>query len=186
MTAGGTGGMTAGGTGGMTAAGTGGMTASGTGGMTAGGTGGMTAGGTGGMTAFMMGTVDDTAAATIESYGTGMVSGTATFTQNDGNVTVMVELADCEDGVHPVHIHQGTSCQDDDTQGGHWDMTRGEGIPSVMCTGGTGTAMLMRADTDTTLAWSVGGDASSDVIGHVFVVHNEDKTRIGCGPIVAQ
>jgi hypothetical protein len=65
-------------------------------------------------------------------------------------------------------------------------MTRGEGIPSVMCSGGTGTAMLMRPPTDATLAWSVGGDASSDVIGHVFVVHNEDKSRIGCGPIVAQ
>jgi hypothetical protein len=154
------------------------------------GTGGMMGGGTGGMPAFetfMAGTTGDMAVATIEKIDPNMISGTATFTQNDGNTSVMVELADCADGMHPVHIHQGTSCDTTDTQMGHWDMMRGEGIANVMCTGGTGTTMFMRPNTDP-LPWSVGGDKSSDVIGHVFVVHNMDdmKTRIGCGPIVAK
>jgi Cu-Zn family superoxide dismutase len=128
------------------------------------------------------------AVATIAPFDMGMVTGTATFTQSGTDVTVVVSLSNCPDGMHGVHIHQGTSCADATMQGGHWDMTRGEGIPAVMCANGTGTAMLTRNAMDPTLAWSVGGAAATNVIGHAFVVHNpgDPAPRIGCGLIAAK
>jgi Cu/Zn superoxide dismutase len=177
----GTGGV-AGGTGGV-AAGTGGIgtggVAAGTGGIGTGGTGtgGMGTGGVGGMA---------TATATIAGFGTGTVTGTAKFTQTGADVTVVVTLANCPDGAHGVHIHQGTSCTDATMQGAHWDMTRGEGIPDVMCTGMTGTSMVTRKADMPALAWTVGGAAATNVIGHAFVVHDTSAMpppRIGCGLI---
>jgi Cu/Zn superoxide dismutase len=132
--------------------------------------------------------VAGSAVATIAPFGMGTVTGTVMFTQTATDVTAVVSLSNCPDGPHGVHIHQGTSCADPTMQGGHWDMTRGEGIPDVMCSAGTGTSMVTRAATDPMLAWSIGGNALTNVIGHVFVVHNpgDPAPRIGCGPIVAQ
>ena len=127
-----------------------------------------------------------TAVANLTGFMGGTVTGTATFTQAANGVTVVVALQNCPDGAHGVHIHQGTSCESADTQGGHWDMTRGEGIPDVMCTGGMGTSTLTRPATDPTLAWNVGGDAATNVIGHAFVVHGDMGVRIGCGIISMQ
>ena len=132
------------------------------------------------------------ATATIAGFEAGTVTGTAVFTQTGTDVTVVVTLMNCPDGPHGVHIHEGTSCADATMQGAHWGPTRGEGIPSVMCTGMTGTAMLTRAATDPTLAWSVGGDAATNVVGHAFVVHDPAPAtpamapapRIGCGVIM--
>jgi Cu/Zn superoxide dismutase len=145
------------------------------------GTGGM---GTGGATAGSGATMP-TAVATIAGFMGGTVTGTATFVQNGTSVTVTVSLMNCPDGPHPVHIHQGTSCMDATMQGAHWDTTRGEGIPDVMCTGMTGTSTVTRMATDPMLAWSVGGAAATNVVGHAFVVHNpgDPAPRIGCGLI---
>jgi len=180
----GTGGIAAG-TGGI-AAGTGGI-AAGTGGVAA-GTGGMGTGGmgTGGVGTGGTGAGGMTATATIAGFGTGTVTGTAKFTQTGTDVTVVVTLANCPDGLHGVHIHQGTSCADATMQGAHWDMTRGEGIPDVMCTGMAGTSMVTRKADMPALAWTVGGAAATNVIGHAFVVHDTSATpppRIGCGLI---
>jgi Cu-Zn family superoxide dismutase len=150
----------------------------------AGGAGGAIAGsgGAGGAGASM------TAVATIAPFGTGTVTGTVTFTQSGTDVTVVVSLQNCPDGMHGVHVHQGTSCLDANTQGGHWDMTRGEGIPDVICSGGAGTAMHTRVAADPTLAWSIGGAPATNLVGHVFVVHDPGDLapRIGCGAIAAQ
>jgi hypothetical protein len=64
-------------------------------------------------------------------------------------------------------------------------LLRGEGIPEIVCKGTTGTSMLSRANTDPKLAWSVGGDMTTNVVGHVVVVHDPvAKTpRIACGKI---
>jgi hypothetical protein len=64
-------------------------------------------------------------------------------------------------------------------------LLRGEGIPEIACKGTTGTTMLSRANTDPKLAWSVGGDTTTNVVGHVVVVHDPvAKTpRIACGKI---
>jgi len=130
-----------------------------------------------------------TAVATIAGFEGGTVTGSATFTQTGTDVTINVSLSNCPDGPHGVHIHQGTSCADAMMQGAHWDMTRGEGIPDVMCTGMAGTATVTRSATDPTLAWSIGGAAATNVVGHAFVVHspgNPTPPRIGCGLIAMQ
>jgi hypothetical protein len=47
--------------------------------------------------------------------------------------------------------------------------------------------MLTRATTDPALGWTVGGDATTNVVGHAFVAHDPDvpmmPPRIGCGVI---
>ncbi|MEO8552652.1 MAG: superoxide dismutase family protein [Kofleriaceae bacterium] len=128
------------------------------------------------------------AEAAITGFMGGTVTGTAMFTQSGTDVTVTITLDGCTAGKsYPVHIHTGPACTDMASQGGHWDMTRGEGIPLIACTGTQGTSTLTRPATDTTLAWSIGGETTTDVIGHLVVVHDADvpATRIGCGPIAA-
>lgn len=128
------------------------------------------------------------AVAPIIGFATGTVTGSATFSQQAAGVTVEVMLSNCPDGLHPVHIHEGVSCADAASQGMHWGPTRGEGIPDVMCSGGMGVVTYTRLPTPVETAWSVGGDATTNVVSHAFVVHNPDemKTRIGCGVIAAQ
>lgn len=132
------------------------------------------------------------ATATLTGFMGGTVTGTATFEQGAGNsvadsVTVHIQLDNCVSGrSYPVHIHTDSACTDTTTQGGHWDMTRGEGIPNIVCVGSTGTVTYNRGESQPAIMWSVGGDATTNVIGHTVVVHDPDMnmTRIACGPIV--
>jgi len=133
------------------------------------------------------------ASSTVSGFMGGTVTGTGMFVQGAADtaadsVTVTITLTGCVTGkAYPVHIHTGSACTDTTTQGGHWDMTRGEGIPNIMCTGTTGTTTLNRPATDATLKWSVGDGSATDVIGHTIVVHDPDvpMTRIACGTITA-
>ena len=117
------------------------------------------------------------------------VTGTATFTKGTGtDVIVNVQLTGCTAGkAYAVHIHTGTTCAD---AMGHWGPARGEGIPPVMCVGTTGTSTLTRPATDPMTAWTIGGDVSTNVVGHAFVMHNPDVAMmppaIGCGVITAK
>jgi Cu/Zn superoxide dismutase len=122
------------------------------------------------------------------------VNGTATFSSTAAGVTLQLTLKSCPPGDHPFHIHEGTACTDMTSQGGHWggmgmpDMpTRGEKITPITCMpDGTGTATTMRLSTEAAnLKWTVGGDATTNVKGHVLVVHTSsmDPTRIACGVI---
>src|SRR5256885_1071558 len=124
------------------------------------GSGGSGASGSGGAT----GSGGSSAAATEK------VTGTATFTQSGTSVNLMIDLKGCGDGeMHPVHIHQGTSCDTVATQMGHWDTPmggaansgRGEGIPAVMCTKGTGSGMHTRTGDNATQTWGVGASTTT-------------------------
>jgi len=200
-----TGGTTGAATGGTTGIATGGTTGTATGGTTGTATGGTTGTATGGTSGGTAGTGTagssamggGKAVANIMPFGSGMAMGTATFTQTGSDVKVDVMLtAGCPMGGAPVHIHQGTSCADAMTQGGHWDTTppapgRGEGIPNIMCMGATGTTTATRTPTDPALAWTVGGPMTTNVVGHVIVVHQPSTDggtppRIGCGVITMQ
>jgi Cu/Zn superoxide dismutase len=149
---------------------------------------GMGAGGMGG--AGGMAAPAGSAVATITGFMGGKVTGTATFTKASGtDVKVVVALKDCEAGKsYPVHIHEGTSCADAMSQGDHWGPQRGEGIPNVVCSGTTGMSETTRPATPTNLAWTIGGDAMTNVVGHAFVVHQPDvmtmPPRIACGVIM--
>lgn len=135
-----------------------------------------------------------TAVATLTGFGSTpeTVKGTATFAKATGtDVKVTVEISNCTDGKeYPVHIHEGTSCADAMAQGDHWGPARGEGIPSVKCMGTTGKSELTRPATPTNLAWTIGGDTATNVVGHAFVVHQPDvpsmPPRIACGVITAK
>jgi hypothetical protein len=61
--------------------------------------------------------------------------------------------------------------------------TVGVTVALTMCPDGKN----MREATDPMRGWSVGGDATTNVIGHAFVPHADDAmpSRIGCGVITA-
>ena len=133
------------------------------------------------------------AAAILAALTGGTVTGAVTFTKGIGtDVTVNVTLNGCVAGkTYPVHIHQGTGCADAVAQGDHWGPTRGEMIPSVVCGAtGMGTTMYTRPATDPTLAWTIGGDPATNVVGHAFIAHAPDvpmmPPRIACGVIAAK
>jgi hypothetical protein len=131
------------------------------------------------------------ASSTVTGFMGGSVTGTGMFQQGApdtaaDSVTVTITLDGCFPGKqYPVHIHTGSACTDTTTQGGHWDMTRGEGIPNILCSTTSGSVTYNRAATDPTLKWSVGDGSATDVIGHTIVVHDPDNSmvRIACGVI---
>jgi hypothetical protein len=114
------------------------------------------------------------------------IMGSANFASNANGVNLTVMVSGCQSGKeYPIHLHQGSSCESAMTQGGHWDMTRGEGIPNIKCGGRQGATTLMRAKTDATTAWSVGDTSATDVVGRTVVIHDADDPtiRIACGVI---
>jgi len=66
-------------------------------------------------------------------------------------------------------------------------LRRGEGMPAIACDAtGAGTTTYTRESTAAPeLQWTIGGDAATNVVGHVIVVHMSDMdgTRIACGVI---
>jgi Cu/Zn superoxide dismutase len=129
-----------------------------------------------------------TAVATIEATdesGDGAIAGTVTFTQRGDAVEVVYALTSCPDGAHPTHLHQGDGCDTRRAQGMHWDGVRGEGIPDIECAGGVGALTYTRTADDPDTAWSIGGDAATDILGHPVIIHGaaDTEVRIGCGVI---
>jgi superoxide dismutase, Cu-Zn family len=158
-------------------------------------------GGQGGTGGGMMGA--KTAEATIASQSGSTITGTATFVEENGMVTLTVKLAGAAPGDHAVHIHMMGDCGMDGMNAmGHWnpDMKMhgkwgmGEfhlGDIGNVTVGADGTGML----TMSTNLWTVGdGSATNDVAGRAFMVHADPDdfvtqptgnagARVGCGVI---
>lgn len=116
------------------------------------------------------------------------ITGSANFVTTGTDVTFSMTVKGCRPGrAYPVHIYEGTSCENAMTQGGHWDMTRGDGIPNMLCAvGRQGMLLLVRDSTvDLSNAWSIGDGRASDIVGHPLVIHDGDdpSLRIACGVI---
>ena len=133
--------------------------------------------------------VDTIAVATIsEKNGSGL-TGTATFTEMDGIVHVLIEIQGATSGLHAIHLHTGSSCDD---IGPHWHpmgIPAGtSGIPVVQATlntppigvgevgnisvGEDGTGILEFK----TPFWSLGGDPNTDILGNLIMIHETGDT----------
>lgn len=132
--------------------------------------------------------IDKVAVATISEIDGSGLTGTATFTEMDAAVHVVIEVQNATPGLHAMHLHTGT-CDD---IGPHWhpmDVPVGtSGLPVVQATldtppigvgevgnitvgeDGTGVLEFM------TPFWSLGGDPNSDILGKLIMVHETGDT----------
>ncbi len=148
-------------------------------------------------------TPEKQANATIASSNDSGITGEAEFTQNDDQVTFMIEIQGATPGLHAVHIHEYGDCSapDGTSAGGHWNPTGvahgkwGEGEFHLGDIGninvgedGTGSISL------TTDLWEIGTGSDIDVVGKSIIVHagaddfisqpsGAAGARIGCGVI---
>lgn len=133
------------------------------------------------------------------------VSGTATFTEKDGKVTLLAKISGLEPGIHAIHIHEKADCSAGDatSAGGHWNPTfkkhgkwgqaehhKGDIGNFTTDQQGEGTVLL------STDEWCIGcGDVTKDILGKGLIVHaNPDDfttqptgnagARVACAGII--
>lgn len=129
--------------------------------------------------------------------------GTAAFTEQGGEVTLVIELSNVlPQGLHGIHIHEVGDCSaiDGSSAGGHWNpygamhgmLGMGEShlgdLGNIdIDAAGSGTLMI------TTPEWTIGTGDDTDVVGRAIILHEgEDDlspapdpgARIGCGEVV--
>ena len=133
--------------------------------------------------------IDKVAVATISEIGGSGLIGTATFTEMDGVVHVVIEIQNAAPGLHAMHLHIGSSCND---IGPHWhpmEIPAGTpGIPVVQATRntppiGVGEVGNISVGEDSTGIlefktpfWSLGGDPNTDILGKLIMVHETGDT----------
>lgn len=133
--------------------------------------------------------VDRVAVATISEMNDSGLTGTAIFTEMDGVVHVVIEVQNITVGLHAVHLHTGSSCDD---IGPHWHpmgIPAGTpGIPVVQATlntppigiGEVGNISVSEDGTGIlefmTPFWSLGGDPKTDILGKLIMVHETGDT----------
>ena len=133
--------------------------------------------------------IDKVAVATISEIEDSGLTGTATFTEMDEMVHVVIEIQNAAPGLHAMHLHVGSSCDD---IGPHWHPmgvpVGTPGIPVVQATpntppigvgevgnisvgeDGTGNLEFM------TPFWSLGGDSNTDILDKLIMVHETGDT----------
>ena len=133
--------------------------------------------------------VDKIAVTTISEIDGSDITGTATFTEVDEGVHVIIEVQNTTPGLHAMHLHTGSRCAD---SGPHWHpmgIPAGTpGIPIVQATRNTppigiGEVGNISVDADgtgrlefTTPFWSVGGDPNTDILGKLIMIHETGDT----------
>ncbi len=142
----------------------------------------------------------DTATATIEARSGSKVSGTATATQTDGTVKIVVQAEGLTEGMHAVHIHEKGDCSAPDalSAGGHFNPTNEKhGAPTDpehhagdfgnMRVGADGKGTLEIEPKTLTVA-----PGPNSVVGRAIVIHEKVDdfvtqpagnagARVGCG-----
>ncbi|WP_130733951.1 superoxide dismutase family protein [Flavobacterium sp. J27] len=148
-----------------------------------------------------------TATAIISAKSNSTVSGTVTFTENEGVVSMEAKLTGLTPGKHAIHIHETGDCSapDGSSAGGHWNPTQaahGEWGHDGFHLGDIGNLeadengiATITKDTD---LWCIDcGDTNKDILGKAIVVHKEADDlksqpsgaagdRVGCGEIVLE
>lgn len=133
-----------------------------------------------------------------------IVTGTATFTQNGDQITVLIDIQNASAGSHGVHIHENGDCSSPDgkSAGGHWnptDVAHGKWGVGEFHLGDLGNITVGEDGTGgfelTTDLWEIGTGSDIDVVGKGIIVHADadDFTsqpsgnagaRVGCGVIM--
>lgn len=141
----------------------------------------------------------------LEAKSGSKVSGTVTFEQKDGKVTMKADVKGLKPGKHAIHIHEKGDCSADDgsSAGGHWNPTDQDhgkwgssdgyhrGDIGNLNAGDDGKATYER----TTDEWCIGCDEDKmNIVGHGIIIHSgaDDFTsqpsgaagkRVACGAI---
>lgn len=133
------------------------------------------------------------------------LSGTVTFTEEDGEVTMEANIKGLAEGEHAIHIHEKADCSaaDGSSAGGHWNPTNEQhgkwGDDEGYHKGDIGN-FEVDADgngsiTFSTDEWCIGcDDPQKNIIGKAVVIHDgvddftsqpsgNAGTRVGCGEI---
>jgi Cu-Zn family superoxide dismutase len=104
---------------------------------------------------------------TLEPKSSSKVSGTATFTEKDGKVTLLAKISGLDPGTHAIHIHAKADCSAGDatSAGGHWN-------PTLKKHGKWGEAEHHKGDI---------GNFTTNQYGEGTVLFSTDEWCIGCG-----
>ena len=132
------------------------------------------------------------------------VSGTAIFTEENGEVTMRAELSGLTEGTHAIHLHENADCSAEDASsaGGHWNPTfedHGQWGDEEHHKGDIGNfeadaegKAIVQFSTD---QWCIGcDDETKNIVGTAVVVHDgvddytsqpsgDAGTRIACGEV---
>lgn len=133
------------------------------------------------------------------------VSGTVTFVEDNGEVTMTAQLTGLEEGTHAIHLHENADCSAEDatSAGGHWNPTfedHGEwGDPDGYHRGDIGNFEADAAGNATvtfsTDQWCIGcEDENENILNKAVIVHagaddytsqpsGDAGSRIGCAEI---
>jgi len=152
-------------------------------------------------------TVTLKAVADIVAKNSRSVSGTVTFNETDGKVTMTANISGLTPGNHAIHIHAIGDCSADDgsSAGGHWNPTNvdhGEWGTASFHIGDIGNIMADANGIGTisreTNLWCINcDDETKNIIGKAIVIHEGSDdfssqpagaagARIGCGEIIKQ
>lgn len=141
----------------------------------------------------------------MEAKSNSDLSGTVTFTEDNGEVTMTAEFSGLKEGMHAIHLHENADCSAEDatSAGGHWNPTfedHGEwGSENGYHRGDIGNfdvnAEGKGSITFTTDQWCIGcEDDKKNILNKAVIVHDGADdftsqpsgaagTRIGCGVI---
>ena len=119
---------------------------------------------------------------TLEPKSDSNVSGTVTFTEENGLVTMVAEMEGLTEGAHAIHIHEKADCSSPDgkSTGGHWNPTAQphgqwgaeEGYHKGDIGNFTADASGKGSITFATDQWCIGcGDETKDILGKAVIVH---------------
>lgn len=133
------------------------------------------------------------------------LSGNATFTEANGEVTMKVKIHGLSQGEHAIHIHEKGDCSAEDgtSAGGHWNPTNERhgkwGDAEGYHKGDIGNLEVSATGVGemefTTEEWCIGcNDMNKDIIGKALIIHagvddftsqpaGDAGARVGCGVI---
>ena len=142
---------------------------------------------------------------TFETKSNSGVTGTATFTQKNNEVTLVAKLAGLKPGEHAMHIHEKADCSaaDATSAGGHWNPTfkKHGRWGNTECHKGDIGNFLADAKGNATITfktdqWCMNcGDETKDIINKGLIVHEKPDdyvtqptgaagSRVACSGII--